>query len=100
MIIKNNKNKTSNQDWRYVPVDDPSITFTTYDMHCSVALMCTGFELLGIDKNNDPRKALFVFKKEDGIEDVADKYFSDRLEGKFRSFADTLKALKNKLYSE
>jgi hypothetical protein len=73
--------------------------FTNYDLGLSAALLCAGFELLSVDKDN-PRKALFVFRKQAGIEDIANRYFSDRLEVKARSFFDHLKALKNKLYSE
>ena len=98
--MANNKNKSSaNEKWEYIPLDDPSAVFTTYDLGVSTALLCAGFQLLSMDKKN-VRKALFVFKKDDGIEDVADRYFSDRLEVKARSFFDHLKALKNKLYSE
>ena len=100
--MKNNKNKKSsvNEEWKYIPLDDPSVVFTTYDLGVSTALLCAGFVLLSVDKKDNPRKALFIFKKEDGIEDVADRYFSDRLEVKARSFFDNLKALKNQLYSE
>jgi len=99
--MANNKNKksSSSEEYRWIPLDDPSVVFTTYDLGVSTALLCADFELLSVDKA-DPRKALFIFKKEDGIEDVADRYFSDRLEVKARSFFDHLKALKNKLYSE
>ena len=94
------KNQSSqNEEWQYIPLDDPSVVFTTYDLGVSTALLCAGFELLTVEKDN-PRKALFIFRKEDGIEDIADRYFSDRLEVKARSFFDHLKALKNKLYSE
>jgi len=93
------KKSSENEEWKYTSLDDPSLVWTTYDMNCSVALLCSGFELLGIDKNKDPRKALFVFK-EDGIENVIDLFWSDRLEVKARTFADTIKALKNRLYSE
>ena len=99
--MANNKKKKSsaNEEWRYIPLDDPSVVFTTYDLGVSTALLCAGFQLLSVDKEN-PKKALFIFQKTDGIEDVADDYFSDRLEQKSRSFFDALKALKNKLYSE
>lgn len=100
MANKKIKKSSENEEWKYIPLDDPSLVWTTYDMNCSVALLCAGFELLGIDKNKDQRKALFIFKKEVGIEDIVDQYFSDRLEGKLRLFADTIKALKNRLYSE
>lgn len=76
---------------------DPSSVFTTYDLGCSTALLCANFELLTIRKN-DPRKALFVFRKQNGIEETANKYFADKLEVKARSYFDNLKAIKNKLY--
>lgn len=93
------KKSSASEEVRYIPLDDPSVVFTTYDLGVSTALLCAGFELLSVDKVN-PRRALFIFQKADGIEDVADRYFSDRLEVKARSFFDHLKALKNKLYSE
>lgn len=98
-MANKSKKSSANEEWKYIPLDDPSVVFTTYDLGVSTALLCAGFELLTVDKEN-PRKALFVFKKSEGIESVADLYFSDKLEVKARSFFDHLKALKNKLYSE
>ncbi len=83
---------------RYVPLDDAAYVWTTYDLNTSAALLCAGFELLSVDKEN-PRKALFIFRKQDGIEEIVDAYWSDRLEVKARKYADTVKALKNRLYS-
>lgn len=100
MTHKKSHQSPDNEEWQYIPLDDPSVVFTTYDLGVSTALLCAGFELLSVDKNDNPRKALFIFQKEAGIEDIADQYFSDRLEVKARSFFDHLKALKNKLYSE
>jgi len=99
--MKNNikKQASVNKEVVYIPLDDSSVIFTTYDLGVSAALLCASFELLSIDKEN-PRKALFIFHKVDGIEDVADQYFADKFEVKARQFFDTIKALKNKLYSE
>lgn len=99
--MTNNKKEKSllRNDVTYIPLDDSSVVFTTYDLGVSTALLCAGFELLSVDKENS-KKALFVFKKEDGIEGVANLYWSDRLEVKARSYFDHFKALKNKLYSE
>jgi hypothetical protein len=82
---------------RKISIDDPSLVFTTFDLNCSSALLCVGFELLDIEKSN-PKKALFIFKKEGNIDDVANSYFADKLEVRARSFADNLKATKNQLY--
>lgn len=99
--MTNNKKEKSllREDVTYIPLGDSSVVFTTYDLGVSTALLCAGFELLSVDKENS-KKALFVFKKEDGIEGVANLYWSDRLEVKARSYFDHFKALKNKLYSE
>ncbi|MCB9809289.1 hypothetical protein H6776_02735 [Candidatus Nomurabacteria bacterium] len=99
--MKNNSlNHLGSEDgYEYVPVDDPSITFTTYDMGVATAFLCAGFSLITIDKQNS-KKGLFVFEKADGIESVADDYFANRLEVKARSYFDHLKALKNMLHSK
>lgn len=78
---------------------DPLQVWTTYDLGVSAALTCAGFELLQVEKSN-PRKALFVFRRADGIDETADQYFADRLELKARAYFDAIKALKNRLYSE
>ena len=83
----------------YTPLDDPEYVFTTYDLGMSAALVCVGFELFSLDKDN-PRKALFVFKKQGGLEDAVNGYWSGCLEVKARVFFDTVKMLKNRLYSE
>lgn len=80
-----------------IPLDDPAFVWTTYDLGVSAALLCADFELLSVEKSN-PKKALFIFRKKIGIEKIANDYFANRLEVKARSFADNLKALKNKLY--
>ena len=78
---------------------DPADVFTTYDLGCASFLLCVGFKLESLDRNN-PRKALFVFKREPHIEEYANKYFTDEVEVKARAMFDSIKALKNKLYSE
>jgi hypothetical protein len=79
--------------------DDEASVFTTYDLGVSAALLCLGYKLIRLDRD-DPRKALFVFRKEKDIDTYANQYFSDQLKVKARSFFDSIKALKNKLYSE
>jgi hypothetical protein len=79
-------------------LNDPAYVFTTYDLGCSTALLCADFELLAVEKSN-PKKALFTFKRDNRIDEVANSYFANTLEVKARSFFDHLKALKNRLYS-
>lgn len=72
--------------------------WTTYDLGVSSALLTYGYKLLSIKKTN-PKKALFVFRKDKDIDDTANAYFADKLELNARYYFDNLKALKNRLYS-
>ena len=73
--------------------------FYTHDLGCSAALIATGFELISLDKAN-PRKALFNFHRERGIDEAASDYWADRLKINARKYFDTIKMLKNRLYSD
>ncbi|MFC1612732.1 DUF5659 domain-containing protein [Patescibacteria group bacterium] len=73
--------------------------FANYDLGCAAALVTANFVLLTLDREN-PRKVRFIFRREAGIEKVADDFWSDRLEQKSRSFWDNIKNLKNRLYSD
>lgn len=91
--------KNQTKEYQYVPLDDHTNYFYTFDLGCSTALISTGFQLISLDKTN-PKKVLFIFRREIGIENVVDKYWADRLEVKARSFFDNVKMLKNRIYSE
>ena len=81
--------------------DNPSKnkgTFSLYDLGCAAALTTADFELLTLDREN-PRKVKFVFRRDVGIEKVADDFWADRLKQKSRSYWDNVKNLKNRLYS-
>ena len=96
-MTKKLKNSKS-EELRYIPLEGDAV-FATYDLGCSSALITAGFELLTLDRAN-PRKVRFIFRREAGIEKVADDFWSDRLEQKSRSFWDNIKNLKNRLYSD
>ena len=92
---KTNKNEKP----EVAALNDPAYVWTNYDLGVSTALLCAGFELLALNRNN-PRKVLFIFRKTGNIDETANAYFADRLELNARSFFDQLRALKNRLYSE
>lgn len=98
--MANQEPEKPRKELQYIPLNDPAYVWTTYDLNCSAALLCAGFELITVDKGADRRKSLFVFKKQDRLEEIVELYWSDNLEVKAREFADTIKALKNRLYSE
>ncbi len=73
--------------------------FTTYDLGLAGALLASGFKLKRLDRSN-LRRALFVFEFKSGIDISANRFFTDQLRVKARSYFDCLKALKNQLYTE
>lgn len=87
------------EEYQYIPLDDQTNYFYTFDLGCSAALISAGFELVSLDKTN-VRKVQFIFRREVGIEKVVDDYWADRLEVKARAFFDNVKMLKNRIYSE
>ena len=92
---KTNQNKKPEA----LPLNDPAYVWTTYDLGVSAALLCVGFELLALNRTN-PRKCLFIFRREENIDETANAYFADQLKLNARSYFDQIKALKNRLYSE
>lgn len=72
--------------------------FSTYDLGCAAALVSAGFELVSLDKEN-PRKALFVFRRKINIDETVNDYFVDKLNIKARTLFDNIKMLKNRIYS-
>ena len=86
------------EELQYIPLEGDDVMAVT-DLGCASALTTAGFSLLTLDREN-PRKVRFIFRREAGIEKVADDFWSDRLEQKSRSFWDNIKNLKNRLYSD
>ena len=81
------------------PFEDNDNFFRSFDLGLSAALISVGFSLVSLDREN-LRKVQFVFRRGDGMDEVVDAYWADRLEVKSRTYFDTLKMLKNRLYSE
>lgn len=86
------------EEYEIVPLDDHEHFFYTFDLGLSAALICVGFSLVSLDREN-LRKVQFVFRRGDGMDDVVDAYWADRLEVKARSYFDATRMLKNRLYS-
>ena len=66
-IVMNNEEikRFSDESFIHFLENDTRTVFTTYDLGCSTALLCAGFELLSVEKSN-PQKALFVFNRKRG----------------------------------
>ena len=98
-MAKQKENRSSEEEYEIVPLDDSANFFYTFDLGLSAALISVGFSLVSLDREN-LRKVQFVFRRGDGMDEVVDAYWADRLEVKSRTYFDTLKMLKNRLYSE
>ncbi len=85
-------------DFEYVNLGNSKEYFSSADLGLACALCTRGHNLVTLDKQ-DPRKVSFVFKKEVGIEEDVDAYWSNELETKARDYFDTLRTLKNRIYS-
>jgi hypothetical protein len=69
------------------------------DMGTAAALIAAGFEMISLDKTN-PRKVLFIFRHTADMDKNVDLYLANKLDVKARAYWDTIRALKNRLYSE
>ena len=97
-MIKKKLQDNQSQELKYIPLEGNDV-MAVGDLGCASAILTAGFILLALDRAN-PRKVRFIFRREAGIEKVADDFWSDRLEQKSRSFWDNIKNLKNRLYSD
>jgi len=97
MIKKKLKNNQL-EELQYIPIEGNEVMAVS-DLGCAAALITADFNLLTLDRAN-PRKVKFIFRREAGVEKVANDFWSDCLKQKSRSFWDNIKNLKNRLYSD
>lgn len=71
--------------------------FYTHDLGLSAALRSRGCHFLGMDKTN-PKKASFIFEKDDEIEGLVGEYFRGVLQVDALSLVTHMKLLKQELY--
>lgn len=102
-IIINQKSMAAQQKsvlaGQWTDPDEPADIFGTFDLGAAAALVLTGFDLLSLDKDN-PKKMRFIFRKDPAIEEAVKQYWADSLSVEARGYFDTLKMLKNRIYSE
>ncbi len=82
-----------------VPIlDDQPSLFSTYDLGAAASLVCTGYTLQIIDKTHGT-KALFLFENSEEIIESAQMYWRGELRVDALAYFNTLKNIKNQLYS-
>jgi len=72
--------------------------FKTYDLGLASALITDTFKLLKLVKDN-PKKILFCFQNDLGIEQAVEDYFSCNFQVDAQTYWNNIKSLKNRLYS-
>lgn len=73
--------------------------FTTYNLNFSAVLVACGFKLQQVEKRLDS-KALFCFENSSKLQDINNRYWKKELEIEPQLLFDSLKFLKNRLYSD
>ena len=74
-------------------------SYSSHDIGLTAALLSSGYEMLAMDKT-DRARARFVLRRTPGIDSSINDYWGGKLSVDARTFFDTLKMLKNRLYSE
>lgn len=77
----------------------PQDHFFSFDLGLASALVTLEYELAAIDKSNRS-KAQFIFRRRTGIDRDIEKYWSGDLHLSARHLFDSMKMLKNRLYSD
>lgn len=86
--MRMNKNISSNDN-----------TFLTTDLHLASVLLSIGYPLRGIDRSK-PKKAIFVFTRNDRLEEIIKAFWARGLKLEPLSVLTSLKLMKNRLYSQ
>lgn len=86
------------KELEYLPLDDNKY-WSSHDLGCAAALVSLGFDLLALDKEN-PQKVKFIFKSAEDIEEVIKEYWDSGLQVDAQTYFNSLKRLKNQIYSE
>ena len=87
------------EELAYISLDDTANQWATFDLGVASALVHLGFELLALGREN-PKKIKFIFLKNELIEEAIKEYWADKLAVGARGYFDTIKMLKNRIYSE
>ena len=69
------------------------------DLGNVAALIEAGFELLSLDRG-DPKKVRFIFKGKAGLNQAVKDYWDSKLTVIAQNYFNTIRRLKNQIYSE
>lgn len=76
---------------------DKNKIFQTNNLPLAVSVLCLGFQIISLNKEN-PKRAIFVFQKTEKLEQAISDFYNDKLLISPRRFFDTQKMLKSRIY--
>lgn len=71
----------------------------TNDLSLAAALLCMGFDIIGIDKQ-DSKKQYFYFKRTPEIDSYVDSYWKDELTVKAKSYSLSRRDIINRIFGQ
>lgn len=71
--------------------------YVTTDIGHASALLCVGYELKGLDKE-DPQKIKFILLRKEGLDESINSYWNDALIVSARTFFENLRMLKTRIF--
>ncbi|MDD3480690.1 MAG: DUF5659 domain-containing protein [Patescibacteria group bacterium] len=72
---------------------------TIYDTNCAAGLITSGLKLVELDRT-DPIRVGFIFSKNEMTREAINNYWSNELLVDARKFAENIKALKTRIFTE
>ena len=73
--------------------------FYTHDLGLATAISLF-YPLDAIDRTQNPNKAQFVFKREEGLDQLVHSYWNGELKASLLAYFNQLKTVKARLYGE
>lgn len=72
--------------------------YQTADMALAAALLCEGYPLFDLDRD-DPRRVCFVFTSSEALSGTVNGYWNDQLQVSPKQYFDQIKHLKTRIYA-
>ena len=95
--MKTNEQTNQPKELTYTPLNDNQKFYYCTDLGIGACLLCLGYELITVDTR--ARRAIFVFNRKNGIDKTVNEFTTGKLKVSARGLLDSVKALKNRLYS-
>ena len=97
-MTKKTQKSVQLEEYTYLPLDDTTNYFYSYDISLVAFLLCQNFELAGLDKAVR-NKVLFVVKKSSGLDEAVKDFWAFKTSVDAQTYFNQIKRLKNQIFS-